>query len=113
MTAPLDLCVCGHYRANHGADQSLTSTTARCTHCSCSYFETVEDAEKYSHRAEFIDGLLSLTAEFRRVLAPHGSIAVELGDTFSGSGGAGGDYNEDGMRARSGSSTVVPVQEPD
>jgi DNA modification methylase len=28
--------------------------------------------------AEFIDGLLSLTAEFRRVLAPHGSIAVEL-----------------------------------
>jgi hypothetical protein len=49
--------------------------------------------------AEFIDALLSLTAEFRRVLAPHGSIAVELGDTFSGSGGAGGDYNEDGLRA--------------
>lgn len=49
--------------------------------------------------AAFIDGLLSLTAEFRRVLAPHGSIAVELGDTFSGSGGAGGDYNEDGLRA--------------
>jgi site-specific DNA-methyltransferase (adenine-specific) len=49
--------------------------------------------------AAFIDALLSLTAEFRRVLAPHGSIAVELGDTFSGSGGAGGDYNEDGMRA--------------
>jgi hypothetical protein len=49
MTAPLDLCICQHYRAHHGADQSLTSTTARCTHCSCSYFETVEDAEKYSH----------------------------------------------------------------
>jgi DNA modification methylase len=44
--------------------------------------------------AEFIDGLLALTAEFRRVLAPHGSIAVELGDTFSGSGGAGGDWIE-------------------
>jgi DNA methylase len=32
------------------------------------------------------------------VLAPHGSIAVELGDTYSGSGGAGGDYGEGGWR---------------
>lgn len=36
--------------------------------------------------AAFIDTLLALTAEWRRVLAPHGSIAVELGDTYSGSG---------------------------
>lgn len=48
--------------------------------------------------AAFIDTLLGLTAEFRRVLAPHGSIVVELGDTYSGSGGAGGDYNADGLR---------------
>lgn len=32
------------------------------------------------------------------MLAPHGSICVELGDTYSGSGGAGGDYNEGGLR---------------
>jgi site-specific DNA-methyltransferase (cytosine-N4-specific) len=37
--------------------------------------------------AEFIDTLLALTAEFGRVIAPHGSICVELGDTFAGSGG--------------------------
>ena len=50
--------------------------------------------------AEFIDTLLALTAEWGRVLAPHGSICVELGDTFSGSGGAGGDYsNADGLRS--------------
>lgn len=48
--------------------------------------------------AEFIDTLLALTAEWGRVLAPHGSIAIELGDTYSGSGGAGGDYNEGGLR---------------
>ena len=48
--------------------------------------------------ASFVDTLLALSAEWRRVLAPHGSIAVELGDTYSGSGGAGGDYAEDGMR---------------
>jgi DNA modification methylase len=47
--------------------------------------------------AEFLDTLLALTAEWRRVLAPHGSIAVELGDTYSGSGGAGGDYGEGGL----------------
>lgn len=42
--------------------------------------------------------LLELTAEWGRVLAPHGSICVELGDTYSGSGGAGGDYGEGGLR---------------
>ena len=44
--------------------------------------------------AEYIDVLLRLTAEWRRLLAPHGSLVVELGDTFSGSGGSGGDYLE-------------------
>ena len=48
--------------------------------------------------ASFLATLLALTAEWRRVLAPHGSICVELGDTYSGSGGAGGDYGEGGIR---------------
>jgi hypothetical protein len=48
--------------------------------------------------AEFIDVLLKVTQELRRVLAPHGSICVELGDTYAGSGGGGGDYYEGGMR---------------
>lgn len=48
--------------------------------------------------ASFLDHLLELTTELRRVLAPHGSIAIELGDTYSGSGGAGGDYADGGMR---------------
>jgi hypothetical protein len=36
--------------------------------------------------ADFLDVLLDLTVEWRRVLAPHGSLVVELGDTYSGSG---------------------------
>lgn len=48
--------------------------------------------------AEFVGTLLSLTAEWRRVLAPHGSICVELGDSYAGSGGAGGDYSPGGRR---------------
>lgn len=49
--------------------------------------------------AEFIDTLLRLTAEWGRLLAPHGSICVELGDTYSGSGGGGGDFYDGGLRA--------------
>ena len=41
--------------------------------------------------AEFIDTLLALTAEWVRVLAPHGSIAVELGDSYSGGSAEGTD----------------------
>lgn len=48
--------------------------------------------------AAFLETLLALTAEWRRILAPHGSIAVELGDTYAGSGGAGGDYGAGGFR---------------
>lgn len=48
--------------------------------------------------AEFIDTLLALTAEWGRLIAPHGSIAVELGDTYAGSGGAGGDYDTGKIR---------------
>jgi len=42
--------------------------------------------------ATFLDTLLGLTAEWGRVLAPWGSIAIELGDTFSGSGGENNLY---------------------
>lgn len=49
--------------------------------------------------ASFLANLLALTNETRRVLTPHGSIAWELGDTYAGSGGAGGDYGANGMRA--------------
>jgi DNA modification methylase len=48
--------------------------------------------------AAFLDTLLALTAEWGRVLAPHGSLCVELGDTYSGSGGGGGDYLPGGWR---------------
>ena len=48
--------------------------------------------------ADFLATLLSLTAELERVLTPFGSIAVELGDTYSGSGGGGGDYLPGGIR---------------
>lgn len=48
--------------------------------------------------AAFVDVMLALVAELGHVLAPWGSIAFELGDTYAGSGGAGGDYLNAGLR---------------
>jgi hypothetical protein len=48
--------------------------------------------------ADYLDTLLRLTARWRELLAADGSLCLELGDTYSGSGGAGGDYNAGGMR---------------
>jgi len=47
---------------------------------------------------EYIDWLIDVVEACDRVLAPHGSLVFELGDTYSGSGGAGGDYDKDGWR---------------
>lgn len=48
--------------------------------------------------ADFLDTLLDVVEACSRVLAPHGSLCFELGDTFSWSGGAGGDYADEGLR---------------
>lgn len=51
--------------------------------------------------ADYLDRLLDVVEVCDRVLAPHGSLVFELGDTYSGSGGAGGDYgNPDKTNAR-------------
>jgi hypothetical protein len=47
----------------------------------------------------FIGHLILCLREWRRVLRDDGICFVNLGDSFSGSGGAGGDYNEGGLRA--------------
>lgn len=47
---------------------------------------------------EFLANLLRLTDELWRVVRDDGTIWFNLGDTASGSGGSGGDYNEGGWR---------------
>lgn len=48
--------------------------------------------------AAYLDRLFDVVEACDRVLAPHGSLVFEIGDTYSGSGGAGGDYNPGGLR---------------
>lgn len=49
--------------------------------------------------ADFLDALLDVMDACYRVLADDGTFWVNLGDKHAGSGGAGGDYNEGGLRA--------------
>jgi DNA modification methylase len=48
---------------------------------------------------EYIAGLRGVLSECRRILRPTGLLWLVIGDTASGSGGAGGDYRAGGRRA--------------
>lgn len=48
--------------------------------------------------ADFLDTLLDVVEAITPKLTRTASVCFELGDTYSGSGGAGGDYGEDGLR---------------
>lgn len=48
---------------------------------------------------EYLDSILRVVAGAARPLAPWGSIAIEVGDTYFGAGGSGGDYSDSGQRA--------------
>lgn len=48
---------------------------------------------------DYLSMLFSVMRECWRVLAPHGVCAVVIGDARSGSGGAGGDYGHNGIKA--------------
>jgi DNA modification methylase len=48
--------------------------------------------------ADFLAALWAVTDECWRVLKPTGSMFVDLGDKYAGSGGPGGDYNKGGLR---------------
>jgi DNA modification methylase len=64
--------------------------------------------------ADFLDTLLALSAEWGRVLAPHGSICVELGDTYSGGTAEGSDTrNPDSQRFRGAADGVLKPKQGD
>ena len=46
----------------------------------------------------YIDNMVSVFNEVHRVLKPEGTLWLNLGDSYNGSGGAGGDYNKGGLK---------------
>jgi len=47
---------------------------------------------------EFHERLLAVTAQLKRVMKPTGVLFWNMGDSYGGSGGSGGDYNDGGLR---------------
>ena len=47
---------------------------------------------------EYVERLVGIFAEVKRVLRDDGTLWLNLGDSYNGSGGAGGDYNEGGLK---------------
>jgi DNA modification methylase len=47
---------------------------------------------------EYLERLLEVTAQLKRVMKPTGVLFWNHGDSYGGSGGSGGDYNKGGLR---------------
>lgn len=47
---------------------------------------------------EYVSNMVQLFREVRRVLKKDGTLWLNLGDSYNGSGGAGGDYNAGGIK---------------
>lgn len=47
---------------------------------------------------EYVEKLVEVFREVRRVLRDDGTLWLNLGDSYNGSGGAGGDYNAGGLK---------------
>jgi DNA modification methylase len=47
---------------------------------------------------EYVCEMVQVFREVRRVLADDGTVWLNLGDSYNGSGGAGGDYSEGGLK---------------
>ena len=46
----------------------------------------------------YIDHMMLVMTELKRILKKTGTLFWNMGDSYSGSGGAGGDYNTGGIR---------------
>lgn len=68
--------------------------TATCIKCGC----WLGELGKENTPEDFVDHLVEVFREVRRVLRDDGVLWVNLGPTFSGSGRAGGEYGPGGMR---------------
>lgn len=47
---------------------------------------------------DYVDRLVAVFDQVRRVLRPDGTLWLNLGDSYNGSGGAGGDYAAGGLK---------------
>ncbi|MCA1596104.1 MAG: site-specific DNA-methyltransferase [Chloroflexi bacterium] len=68
--------------------------SAFCSRCGCWRGELGSEVSP----SDFVAHLVDVFAEVRRCLHPSGLLLVNLGDSYNGSGGAGGDYGPGGLK---------------
>ena len=75
---------------------SDTSDTrsARCSKCGAWWGELGQESDPDL----FIEHLCQIFDEVKRVLVDWGTLWINIDDSYAGSGGAGGDYNEGGLK---------------
>lgn len=80
--------------AAEGFDRAAIPDSQYCLRCSAWYgslgLEPTLD--------QFVSNMVAVFREVWRVLHPAGSCWINLGDSYNGSGGAGGDYNKGGLK---------------
>lgn len=81
------------------ADRTFTGAKpqrGRCSHCGAVRIDQQIGLEATVE--EYIAKLVAVFREVRRVLRSDGTLWLNIGDSYNGSGGAGGDYAEGGLK---------------
>jgi len=76
-------------------DESI-KTGESCPHCGAIRVDKQIGME--STPQAFVESMVEVFREVHRVLKDDGTLWLNLGDSYNGSGGAGGDYNKGGLR---------------
>ncbi len=86
----------GKNRMRKGVDNFQKFDDPESYQCSCGAWKGQLGLEP--NHDMYIEHLMLISDEIMRVLKPTGTVFWNMGDTYSGSGGAGGDYNKGGLR---------------
>jgi DNA modification methylase len=81
------------------ADRAFTGSApqrGRCTRCGATRIDQQIGLEATPEA--FIEKMVTVFREVRRVLRDDGTCWLNIGDSYNGSGGAGGDYGEGGLK---------------
>jgi len=81
----------------------LPSDSASCVVTSPPYwslrdYDTIGQLGLEETPEKYVENLVAVFREVKRVLHPQGTLWLNLGDCYNGSGGAGGDYNPGGLK---------------